>query len=71
MGPHPAMTILRLLALAPVFALVSAHPATARPNILWLVQEDTSPWMACYGHDLNKGWTPNIDQLATSGVCLK
>lgn len=62
------MTILRLLALTLVLALASPHPAAARPNILWLVQEDTSPWMACYGHELNNGWTPNIDRLATSGV---
>ncbi len=39
-----------------------------RPNILWLYLEDTSPWMGCYGHPVNKGHTPNIDGLAAGGV---
>jgi arylsulfatase A-like enzyme len=58
----------RLLALASVLALPVAAPAEERPNILWIVQEDTSPWMSCYGHALNDGWTPVIDKLAASGV---
>jgi N-sulfoglucosamine sulfohydrolase len=42
--------------------------AADRPNILWLFAEDTSPWMGCYGHDINVGQTPNIDALAEGGV---
>jgi arylsulfatase A-like enzyme len=42
--------------------------AADRPNILWLFAEDTSPWMGCYGHEVNVGATPNIDSLAESGV---
>jgi len=36
------------------------------PNILWLISEDTSPDMGCYG---NRGVrTPNIDRLARQGA---
>jgi hypothetical protein len=37
-----------------------------RPNILWLISEDTSPDMACYGNPLVK--TPNLDRLAREGA---
>jgi len=37
-----------------------------RPNILWIVLEDTSPLMACYGESLVK--TPHIDELARKGT---
>jgi uncharacterized sulfatase len=40
--------------------------AKGRPNILWLISEDTSPDMACYGNTLVK--TPNIDKLASEGA---
>lgn len=36
------------------------------PNILWLISEDTSPDIGCYGNPLVK--TPNIDKLASEGV---
>ncbi len=39
-----------------------------RPNILWLFAEDTSPWMGSYGHEVNRGKTPNIDSLASKGI---
>ncbi|MCR9291669.1 MAG: sulfatase [bacterium] len=39
-----------------------------RPNILWIVAEDTSPWMGCYGDAVNRDATPNIDGLAKRGV---
>jgi len=39
-----------------------------KPNILWLYQEDLSPWLGCYGHDIQKGQTPTIDQMAAQGV---
>ena len=38
----------------------------SRPNILWLISEDTSPDLACYGHPLVK--TPNLDKLASEGA---
>ena len=38
------------------------------PNILWLFQEDLSPWLGCYGYEHQKGHTPNIDDMAKRGV---
>lgn len=37
-----------------------------RPNILWIVLEDTSPLLGCYGETLIK--TPHMDALSRSGV---
>lgn len=53
---------------AVVLAMTALTSAAQRPNILWLFAEDTSPWMGCYGHDINRGATPNIDSLAERGV---
>ncbi|WP_281613081.1 sulfatase [Flammeovirga sp. SubArs3] len=39
-----------------------------KPNIIWIYAEDTSPWMGCYGDEINKDATPNIDRIANSGV---
>ena len=39
-----------------------------KPNILWIYAEDTSPWMGCYGDQINEGNTPNIDFIADRGV---
>ena len=36
------------------------------PNILWIVAEDLSPDLGCYGNRLVR--TPNIDALAAAGV---
>ena len=36
------------------------------PNIVWIIAEDLSPDLGCYGHPLVK--TPNIDALAAKGV---
>ncbi len=45
--------------------------AEERPNILWIVQEDASPWLGCYGYEANQGKTPVIDQLAKEGVLFR
>ena len=37
-----------------------------KPNILWIVNEDTDPELGCYGNKLVK--TPNIDRLASEGA---
>ncbi len=37
-----------------------------RPNILWLISEDTSPDLSCYGTPQVK--TPNLDALARQGA---
>lgn len=41
-------------------------PPADRPNILWLVSEDTSPLLGCYGDPLAR--TPTLDRLAREGV---
>jgi len=38
----------------------------SRPNILYVIMEDTSPILGCYGAPLVK--TPHIDQFAAQGV---
>jgi arylsulfatase A-like enzyme len=35
------------------------------PNILWIVSEDNSPFLGCYGDEL--AVTPNLDKLAAEG----
>jgi uncharacterized sulfatase len=40
--------------------------AKERPNVLWLISEDTSPDWSCYGNQVVR--TPNIDRLASQGV---
>ncbi|MDN5203641.1 sulfatase-like hydrolase/transferase [Fulvivirgaceae bacterium BMA10] len=35
------------------------------PNILWIVSEDNSPFLGCYGDTL--ATTPNLDKLASGG----
>jgi len=37
-----------------------------QPNIVWIVCEDISPYLSCYGNIEVK--TPNIDQLAAEGI---
>jgi arylsulfatase A-like enzyme len=44
----------------------SIASAADRPNILWLIAEDFSPDLGCYGTE--QVWTPNLDHLAEQGV---
>jgi len=37
-----------------------------RPNILWIVSEDNSPLLGCYGDSF--ATTPNLDRMASQGV---
>ncbi len=37
-----------------------------QPNVLWLIAEDLSPDLGCYGNKLVK--TPNLDKLAAGGT---
>ena len=39
---------------------------TSSPNIVWILAEDLSPDLACYGHPLVH--TPHLDALAAKGV---
>ncbi len=36
------------------------------PNIIWLIAEDISPVLGCYGNDY--ATTPNIDRMASGGI---
>lgn len=53
-----------------VAVLFSASAASAEethsPNILWIIAEDMSPDLACYGNKVVT--TPNIDSLAAKGM---
>lgn len=51
------------------FVVANELPSVEKqPNILWLFQEDLSPWLGCYGYEIQKGATPNIDAMAAQGV---
>jgi N-sulfoglucosamine sulfohydrolase len=65
--PSTQYTVLVLFVLL-LSSLFSPHVATAvdRPNILWLIGEDFSPDLGCYG--TKEVSTPNLDRLAGQGV---
>src|SRR5437867_12418351 len=52
--------------LAPCSFLSATAAESKRPNILWLIAEDFSPDLGCYG--TKEVWTPNLDRLAEVGV---
>ncbi|HEY1107916.1 MAG TPA: sulfatase-like hydrolase/transferase, partial [Opitutaceae bacterium] len=58
------LRFLFVLALGAAAAAIAA-PAS-RPNILWIVSEDNSPYLGCYGDPLAQ--TPNLDKLAAQGI---
>ena len=41
-------------------------PMASRPNILYVIMEDSGPNQACYGEPLVQ--TPNVDRLAAQGI---
>lgn len=57
--------LLRLLIVALLTSPVLAAEQP-RPNILWLISEDTGPDLACYGTPAVQ--TPNLDALASRGM---
>ena len=50
------------------FGVAEEQQESKQPNILWLYQEDLSPWLGCYGYEIQKGHTPTIDAMAANGV---
>ncbi len=42
------------------------NPSSARPNIIWIITEDISPEMGCYGY--GQVQTPNLDAFANEGI---
>lgn len=59
-------TPLRLCVSLFLFCAVSGVTAADRPNVLWLIAEDFSPDLGCYG--TKEVSTPNLDRLAGEGV---
>lgn len=56
-----------LLVVIVIFSFTCCNEKTPKklPNILWLVSEDNSPFLGCYGDDF--ATTPNLDKLASEG----
>ena len=46
--------------------LLEAQTTDSRPNILWILSEDISPDLSCYGTEAVQ--TPNLDKLAHEGI---
>ncbi len=57
---------LQLSSALPGLAAGACSTATPRPNILWILAEDFSPDLGCYGNGLVS--TANLDRLASEGV---
>jgi N-sulfoglucosamine sulfohydrolase len=53
-----------ILAILTTFSACKNVPEN--PNIVWLIAEDLSPDLGCYGNSLVS--TPNIDKLAFQGI---
>ena len=49
-----------------IFLFASVAPAAERPNIVWIVGENFSNDLACYGQE--NVATPHLDSLANSGI---
>ncbi len=64
--PHTRRNFLESAAVAAAGAALSPADAGARPNILWLSCEDTSPDLGCYGD--RYAHTPNLDRFASEGA---
>ncbi len=60
----PVLCFVTAFLLAPL-APVQGADLPDKPNILWLVSEDTNPYLGCYGDPLAR--TPTIDRLAKEG----
>lgn len=58
------MKVLALIGLLATTSMASA--ADPRPNIVWIVTEDISPNLGCYGD--RDAITPNLDRLASQGA---
>ena len=72
MSPKISRSLVLLLLTVPFATEVRSQPAAgnegsaARPNLLWIVVEDASPHLGCYGETTIA--TPHIDRLAVEGV---
>jgi len=46
--------------------VAEVNPKASRPNIVYLIMEDISPALGCYGQPLVR--TPRVDRLASQGI---
>lgn len=60
------MRLLPLLAAIGTLTAVAPSAAADRPNIVWIVTEDISPNLGCYGDP--DAITPNLDRFAAQGA---
>ncbi len=58
-------TVLLVFILSFIFEIQTTLAQNENPNIIWLLAEDLSPDLGCYGNGIVQ--TPNIDQLASNG----
>ncbi|EDM26921.1 probable sulfatase [Lentisphaera araneosa HTCC2155] len=56
----------KIVAILTLFILSHSTFAKDAPNVLWIVVDDMSGWLGCYGDETAA--TPNIDSLAINGV---
>ena len=66
MWPMRRRNFLKMGSALPGLAAAACSAGKARPNILWILAEDFSPDLGCYGNNLVS--TPNLDRLASEGV---
>src|SRR5215212_7156086 len=57
---------MRLLLAVLALGFASRLAAADKPNVVWIVAEDLSPNLGCYGDP--DGVTPNLDRLAAQGA---
>lgn len=58
--------ILIIVAVFSFYGCTDQNDNSKKPNILWLVSEDNSPLLGCYGDEF--ATTPRLDKLASEGV---
>ena len=58
---------MRLTIILTILCFAASQLSSAeQPNIVWIVSEDNSPYLGCYGDTVAK--TPHLDQLSAEGV---
>lgn len=60
------ITIFSLLCLSATAAVTSPRLLAQQPNIIWIISEDASPHIGCYGETAIQ--TPHLDRMAAEGV---